>query len=1052
MNARGSLNHTFCRPLERHLKGPDIFRLTPWIAFFCALAAYWSTVEPGASLWDCPEYLDGALRLEIGHPPGNPTWLLAHRFFSLFGFSLPASILAVNLAAGLFTAWAVGLLCACSQRVLRLLRPGDEKSVALCSLLGSLCFGWADSPWFSAVEAEVYAMSLWMTALCVWLSLKWYSEPTSGKRWQILILISYILGLSVGVHQLTMLVIPAIALIICYRRFHDRSASGSQWLYLIAGCAVVAVILLGLMKVVPRILASTEILAVNHLGFPYHTGTIAGWAIILVALATAALTTGYLGRRTLSGAVWCLFFCSVGFSSYALIMIRANAAPPMNQGNPSDIFSFITYIDREQYGGAPLLHGSTPYSRPLRMEHVSISENGDTIRSYSGHYRIKESPRYSKIFPGGKIADATHLLSDGEKALNDSLRLSGHDAYLKTGYKSRPAMIPELEMWLPRIHSAGPEKVASYGDWTGMSDSTMAVIPITEAADSTGKAVPILGAEGKPRHATGLRPTYLQNLTFFLSYQCGYMYFRYLLWNFCGRQNDVHSGGEVEHGNFITGITPLDNLMLGAEDALPPEAGAGNPGRNRYFMIPFLLGVAGLIWLCSAGRGGRRTAAVYAVLFLMTGLAIVVYLNQSPGEPRERDYSFLGSFWVFGFWISAGMLWILTRIRSSRIGRNRAVRIGIRLILALVPLWMLYQNYDDHDRSGRYPADEYAGLVLGSLPEGTILFTSGDNHTFPLWYARGVRGTRRDITVVNTNYLQLPWEVLRIMSADEKGQKVQMTMKPGDVAYGGVSAVRLGHSVEPMVATEALRIVYSDTAAVPVLPTSRLLILGREPVVFDVSERFGVHPGGILNLKQIAMLDIVATNALLENPRPVAWHHSLAGRAYEGWENLTTPLPFALLWNPLGVGDETQSREAILKTEPVGKPGNRYIDPVYGGLISYQRIALMTDARRAIESGDTVMAVRLLDYTRRRFPFSEWAPQLKGFRGETIDEALLFAELAERAGRHGAKLHQELADSLKGYSDRRRKDWRRYREALPPRLRPAMTPTSRRLATRPDGE
>ena len=272
-------------------------------------------------------------------------------------------------------------------------------------------------------------------------------------------------------------------------------------------------------------------------------------------------------------------------------------------------------------------------------------------------------------------------------------------------------------------------------------------------------------------------------------------------------------------------------------------------------------------------------------------------------------------------------------------------------------------------------------------------------------------------------------------------------MTPGDVAYGGVSSVRLGHGKESMAATEALRLLYSDTAAVPVLPTSRLLILGREPVIFDVEKHFGVHPGGILNLRQIAMLDIVATNALLENPRPIAWHHSLAGHAYEGWENLTTPLPFALLWNPLGVGSETGSREAILETESLGKPNKRYIDPVYGGLITYQRIALMTDARRAIESGDTLMAVRMLDFIRQRFPFSEWAPQLKGFRGETVDEALLFSELAERAGTHGRQIPGNLPDSLVQYSARRRAEWRQYRVALPPRLRPAMTPTSRRLAS-----
>lgn len=1013
---------------------PPFFTLAPWIAFFGTLLTYWLTVEPGASLWDCPEYIEGALRLEVGHPPGNPTWLLFHRVVSLLGFTPEGAVTAVNMAAGFFTAWAVGLLCACSQRVLTLIFPDPARrgAVAWCSLFGALCFGWADSPWFSAVEAEVYAMSLWMTALCVWLALKWLEAKSAGYRWQLLILISYILGLSVGVHQLTMLVIPALAMIICYGLIGDRKARGRQWVAATVGAVIVAAVLFGLMKGIPRLLARCELFAVNSLSWPFNSGTAGGWLLILFVLGACALVFTRLRKSLAMGICWCLFFVCLGFSSYALIIVRAAAQPPMNQGDPSDIFSFITYIDRDQYGGAPLLHGSTPYSRPLKREHIKVTASGDTVRSYYGHVRIPERPYYARAVKGGRVSNPFHMISEAHLHLDDSLLKTGREVYVLTGYKSKLKMIPELEMWLPRLHSANPNDVAAYADWTGMTDETMERVRITEAADSSGNPVPMRDADGKPLESTALRPTWLQNVAMLFGYQSGYMYFRYLLWNFGGRQNDVHSGGEVEHGNFITGFTPVDNLMLGAEDALPDEVGADNPGRNRFWMIPLIFGLGGLVWLCLRSGTRRRVAGVSAVLFLMTGLAIVLYLNQTPGEPRERDYSFLGSFWVFGFWIAVGMTALACRFRHTRIALA---------VMSLVPLWMLVENYDDHDRSGRYPADEYAALVLNSLPEGTVLFTSGDNHTFPLWYGRNARGMRPDVTIVNTNYLQLPWHVLQLMRADETGRCVRLTMRPEDIVYGAFNVVRVGRDTTVLDAVEALTRLYADTASLPTLPTTRLLIGRERPVVFDVTECYGIAPGGVMNLKQLTMLDLVATNAVSPDSRPVAWHLALAPRKFEGWGPFTSPLPFVRLWDPDSLGNERASREAILSTPLPGTPGGRYIDPVYGGQISYQRMALMTDARRALEAGDTTMAVRLLDVVAERYPFTEWRPLLKGFCGETIEESLMFADLADATHTHAA-----LADSLRHVSAETHRQWSSYYRALPPRFRHALTPSSRHLA------
>lgn len=1071
-----------------------ISRLAPWVAFICSLAAYWLTVEPGASLWDCPEYITGAMRLEIGHPPGNPTWLLFHRIVSLLGITPAGAVLAVNLASGLFTAWAVGLLCACTQKVLRTLLIGklSENGISICALAGSLCFGWADSPWFSAVEAEVYAMSLWMTALCIWLMLKWLdlrlqfagnrketglssqqADYSIGKSRQILILISYIIGLSIGVHQLTMLIIPGLAMIFCYGLIGPKKrAHGRQWLAAVTGALLVCLVLIGLLKGVPRLLAWFELRAVNDFGWNYNAGILTGWIGLLSLICILAAVTARCHRALVSEGLWCLFFVCLGFTTYAIIPLRASANPPMNQGNPSDIFSLITYLDRDQYGGAPLLYGSTPNSRPLKREHIRVTDSGDTVRTYYDQYRIPQRGIYSRKMTGARIPNSLKLISGEEMSLNDSLASSSGDAYLLTGYRYRKAMVPELEMWFPRLHSSNPADVAAYEDWTGMNPETMVRVRITEAVDSLGRPVPMRDAEGNPLKSTELRPTYMQNLAMLSGYQSGYMYFRYFLWNFSGRQNDVHSTGEVEHGNFITGITPIDNLMLGAEDRLPDSVGSRNPGRNRYFMIPLLLGLTGLIWLWFARRRGRRVAGVSAVLFLMTGLAIVLYLNQTPGEPRERDYSFLGSFWVFAFWISSGMAAVslvlkrfvafirgfFTTLRDRRVAPglegsfnvrhyriNPVLSILLYVLFLSVPLLMLAENFDDHDRSGRYPADEYAGIVLESLPENTILFTTGDNHTFPLWYARNARGVRRDVTVINTSYLQLPWQVLQLMSPDENGRKVNMTMKPKDIVYGGVALVRVSRDTTTMDAVEALKRLYADTAAVPVLPSSRLRIGGGRPVIFDVCEHYGIAPGGVMNLRQLAMLDIIATNAVSEDFRPIALHRILISRGMYGWGPYLSPTTFASLWEPDTLGRYTSdSRRRIQRTRPSGRPGGRYIDPVYGDLISYQRMSLMTEARRALEKGDTLDAVNLLKLIADRYPFNEWSPILKAYCGEVINEAVLFADLTDQTG-----ICSETADSLRVVSGIERSQWRRYRKSLPAHLQKAITPIDRRLAADP---
>ncbi|MDE7349974.1 MAG: DUF2723 domain-containing protein [Muribaculaceae bacterium] len=1033
------------------------FKVVPWLAFLGSLLVYWLTVDPGASYWDCPEYLLTALRLEVGHPPGNPGWALTHRFVSCF-FSDPSlQVLVVNMMAGLFTSLAVMILCSVSISVMRWIwHPGKDNvwrivSISVASLAGSLCFAWSDSAWYSAVEAEVYAMSLFLSALTVWMSLRWAFQFSWCARARWLVALMYVIGFSLGVHQLNLLVLPAIAMVMAFGiRRGGKVGFIRVAVAVVLGCVVVALILKGLMPWSIVLAAYADMLAVNTFGFPYWSGAIAFWVVSLAIVVTASVLAGKR-HRNLSTAFWCMAAVMLGFSVYILIPLRAWANPPVNEGNPSDVFRMADYLDRRQYGKAPLFYGQTPYSRVMRQEHVSVSENGDTVYDYSWNALDVKGRDMRPMVRGGHIPARSIFLTDDDRKLNG--RISKNDSavgYVVAGVRSEARMTPELNMWLPRIYASSPGDLVAYRDWTGMDSASMVRVRISEAFDSLGHPVPMRDADGKPIVKYGLRPSYMHSLAYMTVYQIGYMYFRYLMWNYCGRQNDVPSTGEIDHGNFITGMPPLDALMLGPQSALPPELGKENDGRNVYWCIPFLLGVVGIVWLFRGSRKGllslrmRRTAWVSLVLFLMTGIAIVFYLNQSPGEPRERDYSFMGSFWTFALWIAFGMLLILRSVRRSW-ARGAAVA-----LVCAVPLWMLAQNWRDHDRSHRSATLDYASNLLESLDEDAILFVDGDNYIFPLWFAQEVMGIRRDVTVVCNAYLGSDWYVCQLMTPRYGYDGLKMTGTEGDIALGNFNLLRFPASeTDTLEAIEALRALYADTSATPSF-RSRWLRMGKDSTdtwVFDILSIPGKSARSIASLREAAAIDIVATNAASRYPRPIYWHQSLPKSKFIGFyphtrQSLFTRRLMPQLPDSVVLLDE--SLEALPKLKWGGLERAPYPGPDVSSQAAGQRASLIRLAESLAAAGRHDQALHVAKSAWVRYPFGLIPFSIRYHADSAYFESRQLAMVLRRSGQAvGDSMALSLADEIEKEDSLRTVAFRRYRQSLPAWRRSALSPDSR---------
>ncbi|MDZ7739259.1 MAG: DUF2723 domain-containing protein [Bacteroidales bacterium] len=738
-----------------------------WLAFLIAAITYILTVEPTLSLWDCGEFIATAFKLEVGHPPGAPLFMLLGRFFSLFAGDESRVALSMNIMSVLASAFTIMFLFWTITHLAGkiLIRDNSDLcagriiAVMAAGLTGALAYAFSDTFWFSAVESEVYATSSLITALVFWAILKWENEAGRpfANRW--LILIAYLVGLSTGVHLLNLLAIPAIVFVYYFRKY-EFSWKGFSYALMLS-FAFIAVIMWGLLPGFIVLASKMELFLVNKTGMPYNSGlylllilfaaslimaireSLEGknrrriiaysfaavlfsglWLmsdssfVNILILAFMALVVWRLSGRSvvaLNTALTAMLVIMIGYSSFAVIFIRSNANPPMDENNPENVFSFLYYLNREQYGDRPLVKGPY-YNAPL----VAYDRG---------------KPRYNPV--------------DGEYKITSRALVPEYDERFETLF--------------PRMYSSQQDHVQVYKQWINLK----------------GKPVQVTDQSGERKIERV--PTFAENLEFMFSYQIGYMYFRYFMWNFAGRQNDIQGTGGAFKGNWISGIKAIDEARLGPQDRMP-ESMKNDPSRNVYYLLPLLLGLAGLYYQLNRNR---KDFWVVLLLFIMTGIAIVVYLNQYPNQPRERDYAYAGSFYAFAVWIGMGVLFLYEMFEKLAGRKLSAVIAGV-VSLAAVPVLMATQNWDDHDRSGRHTATAVAVNYLKTVAPDAILFTNGDNDTFPLWYAQEVEGVRTDVRVCNLMLFNTDWYIDQMKMKVYESEPMDLTM-PKSKYYDGVN-------------------------------------------------------------------------------------------------------------------------------------------------------------------------------------------------------------------------------------------------------------------------
>ena len=822
-----------------------------WVAFIIAAFVYCSTIEPTASFWDCPEFITTAYKQEIGHPPGAPFFMLLGNFFTHFASDTTQVAKMVNTMSALLSAVCIMFLFWTITHLARKLIIGDWKemttskmiAIEASGMVGALIYTFSDTFWFSAVEGEVYAFSSAFTAVVFWLILKWedHADEPHSDRW--LVLIAYMTGLSIGVHLLNLLCIPAIVLVYYYKKVPQANLKGSLLALFLSFLVVVAV----LYGVVPGIITVGgwfELFFVNVLGCPFNTGEIVyiiclvasviwgiyetynaseknekkqniafvlgfgmlgipfygyGWtAVICGVIVLAALwfalnykrkkeiTTGVdevtgitkkkmqvlplISARIKNTALLCMLMLMIGYSSYALIVIRSSANPPMDQNSPEDIFTLGSYLSRDQYGDRPLFYGQAYTSQ------VALEVDGNMCKPV-----MKE---------GAPVYQRKEKASADEK-----------DSYFVVSHKNK--YVYAQNMLFPRMYSSA--HASAYEDWMGGVEGSQ--VPYDRCGESIMVKV----------------PSQIDNIRFFLSYQCNFMYWRYFMWNFAGRQNDIQGNGEPEHGNWISGFSFIDDALYGDQSKLPDDLKA-NKGHNVFYCMPLILGLIGLFWQAWYTRkrkvikNGVETEEILPVgiqqfwvvffLFFMTGLAIVIYLNQTPMQPRERDYAYAGSFYAYAIWCGLGVLAIIDLLKQKMKLSGTAVSAIVAVITLLVPIQMASQTWDDHDRSNRYTCRDFGQNYLMSLQEKSnpIIFTNGDNDTFPLWYNQEVEGVGTDARVCNLSYLQTDWYIDQMMRPAYNSPSVPITWPRLDFCSGTNEYV----SVEPEAKKQILEFYKQD--------------------------------------------------------------------------------------------------------------------------------------------------------------------------------------------------------------------------------------------------
>ena len=1015
-----------------------------WLTFFVAAFVYCSTIEPTASFWDCPEFIDTGYKLQIGHPPGAPFFMLTANLFSQFTSDPSQVARMVNTMSALLSAACILFLFWSITHLVRRLLVGREGDISLSKLIsieasglvGALIYTFSDTFWFSAVEGEVYAYSSAFTAVVFWLILKWedHADEPHSDRW--LVLIMYMTGLSIGVHLLNLLCLPAIVLVYYYKRFPNATLKGS----LVALCVSFVLLAAVLYGVVPGIITVGgwfELFFVNTLGMSFNTGVIVylillvgcviwaiyetqhaseqnwrrqniaflsgfgllgvpfygyGWTAVIFGIIILALV-GYVlfqrvnkkplvSARVKNTMLLCMLMLMIGYSTYAVIVIRSSANTPMDQNSPEDIFTLGNYLSRDQYGYRPLLYGQT----------------------YASEYKLTDKG-------GVEMEDGAPIYQRVEKASPDE-----PDRYHIVGNKDKP--VYAQNMFFPRMYSN--QHTDYYKSWMGGIE---------------GREVPSEYYQGEKITV----PTFAENLGFFFSYQCNYMYWRYFMWNFAGRQNDIQGSlGELEKGNWISGLSFWDNWRLGDQSMLPDDL-KNNKGHNVFYCLPLLLGILGIVWqLCMRGRKGVQQFWVVFFLFFMTGLAIVLYLNQTPVQPRERDYAYAGSFYAFSIWCGMGVAAIVSML--YRFLKDPKARLATAAVVGAaclaVPIQMASQTWDDHDRSNRYTCRDFGQNYLMSLQQegNPIIFTNGDNDTFPLWYNQDVEGVRTDARVCNLSYLATDWYIDQMIRPAYDSPSMPITWP----RLNYVTGVNDYIEVDPRVKAEVLQLYQEQPEQArrmfgddpfelknimkywvqnPVSPDLHLIPTDTVYITIDkdavrrsgmmlqgdsveIPDRMAISLVGqrSLDKSKLMMLELLA-NANWERPIYVAMtvgqeNYMNLGEHFvqEGLANRITPFhtgaPGMTDFDTKRTYDNVMHR---FKFGGVNTPGI-YLDETVMRMCYTHRRLLAQLATHLVEEGETKKALEVLDLSKRELP-AENVPH--DYQSGSLDLAQAYADLGK---------------------------------------------------------
>ena len=924
-----------------------------WLVGIAACAVYIMTAEATASWWDCGEYIATAIKLQVGHPPGAPTFQLLGCLFAMFSDPMDAAR-AVNILSAvcsglgiMFLYWTITLL---GKLIIGEKNPkvSDWRTWAIfgSGIVGAMAYCFSDTYWFSAVEGEVYAMSSFFTAVVFWAVLKWEEQSDDPRSLRWLILVSFLVGMAIGVHLLNLLTIPAIVYVVYFKKWKQTTVKGFIYSGIIS-VVLLAIVLYGIIPGVVNVSSAFDVFFVNSLGMSFNVGTVIFFLLVAGAIGWGLWYTKKRNKPVINAAILATLMLIVGYSTFFVLVIRANTNTPLNENAPKDAVALRAYLGREQYGQTPLLTG--PY--------------------YTAGNPIGVKDGYTKYVRGEK---------------------GGKDRYIPKAHAQEYEYRKDHCGFFPRMYSTdnGRQHPLFYKYWAG----------------------------DPPR---GQKPTMSQNLRYFNRYQCGWMYWRYFMWNFAGRQNDIqghyfNDDGTRDYinGNWICGIKAIDEARLGPQDNLPDHL-ANNKARNVYYLMPLILGIFGLIYHF---RRHRKDAFIVLIMFVMTGIAIGVYLNMPPRQPRERDYAFVGSFCFFAIWIGLGVMAIADRLMKW-LKNEKFAKVVVPLVFLvcmIVPLQMASQNWDDHDRSEKYAARDFAKNYLGSVNENGVLITFGDNDTFPLWYAQEVEHYRTDVRILNYTLSGMHWYVEQLFNKLYESEALDFTLPKEFYGLGRDVVYIQDRSNDYLEVTEVLGLMRDHPERFSVdyrgettyiLPTKRFKITIDVPALVEAGVipadlapyvnpeiKWEINSGSLLRY-QLMMLDILGTNKFkrdinIMNPSyikdvfPLIDYFSIQ----DGMNCKLLPYPRQEKYTPQtftyfleGAENYTYDAEGNMVKDGTRTPllwGNLnsdiYVDPVSSNSGSVQRQTYVLCAEELLKQGDTVRAAKLMEMAEQNFPVSNF--------------------------------------------------------------------------------